>query len=67
MPSSTTWSPKDLRSRVARIAGWDGLVVMVPRLVAVALVATSRRGCAPPASARFQRGFTCSGGFRAPT
>ena len=41
MPSSTTWSPNDLRSRVALIAGWDGLVVMAPRLVAVARVATS--------------------------
>jgi len=66
MPSTTTWSPKDLRSQVARIAGWDGLVVMVPRLVAVALVATSWRGCAPPASSRFHRGFTCSGGFSRP-
>jgi hypothetical protein len=41
MPSSTALSPNDLRSPVARIAGRVRVLVMVPRLVTVALVATA--------------------------
>src|SRR6266508_656126 len=43
MPSSTTWSANDLRSPVALIAGWDGVVVILPSSLTVALVATTRR------------------------
>src|SRR6266508_656128 len=57
MPSSTTWSANDLRSPVALIAGWDGVVVILPSSLTVALVATTRRACMAPGSPRFQGGF----------
>jgi hypothetical protein len=58
MPSSTSWSPNDLRSPVAAIAGRDGMVVMLPRLLPVAPVATAeprmRAAGFTPVSAWFQ-------------
>src|SRR4029450_9472285 len=60
MPSSTTWPPKDLHSPVALIAGRDGMVVMLPRLVRVALLATTatrvRAASFGAVSRRFHRG-----------
>jgi hypothetical protein len=60
MPSSTTWSPNDLRSPAAAIAGRDGMAIR-PRLVAVALMATTRRACPRPGSGRFHHGFSRPG------
>jgi hypothetical protein len=57
MPSSTSWSPNDLRSPVARIAGRDGMVVMLLVSFRWLWWPPPVRGCAPPGSPRFQRGF----------
>src|SRR6266511_1836149 len=58
MPSSTTWSPNDLRNVLALIAGRDGMVVILPRLGTVALVATTSPSMHDarftPVSPRFQ-------------
>ena len=59
MPSSTTWSPKDLRSPLAAIAG-----------VVTVLLSSARdlggHGCDEGAQPRFQPGFTPLSGYFPP-